>query len=66
MSVTMAKRCPKCDCPGYVMVEVPGVYDGGLFYECVNCHHRWHRFEPHHYLYTRAEPYVNGEKDAYV
>lgn len=41
-----------------ICVEIPGVYDGGLFNECPDCHHRWHRWPEGHYLRKRAEVYV--------
>jgi hypothetical protein len=44
------------------MVEIRGVYDGGLFYQCPDCGGRWHRWEPGSYQYAQAVPYVNGEK----
>lgn len=59
----MAKDCAECGNPDYYMVEVPGVYDGGLYFWCPVCNHKWHRFEPHHYLWHKADPYVTGEKD---
>lgn len=40
------------------MVEIRGVYDGGLFYECLACQWRWHRWPEGHPLRTRAAPYV--------
>lgn len=43
-------------------VQVRGVYDGELFFQCPGCHGRWHRFEPGHWLYDKAEPYVRGER----
>lgn len=43
-----------------VSVEVQGVYDGGLFYECPDCHGRWHRWPEGHGLRVRAEPWVSG------
>lgn len=42
-------------------VEIRGVYDGVLFWECPFCGHHWHRFgedNPHRH---RAVPYVDGE-----
>ena len=39
-------------------VEIRGVYDGVLYYECPDCGGRWHRFPVGHYLRERAEAYV--------
>ncbi|MPZ66207.1 MAG: hypothetical protein GEU83_12060 [Pseudonocardiaceae bacterium] len=39
-------------------VEIPGVYDGVLYWRCPDCGGRWHRFPPGHHLRQRAEPYV--------
>lgn len=41
-------------------VEVPGVYDGALFWQCPDCAGRWHRFPEGHSLRERAEGYVDG------
>lgn len=43
-----------------VSVEIPGVYDGGLFYLCPFCSGAWHRWPKLHYLHARAEPYVES------
>lgn len=40
------------------MVEVPGVYDGGLYWMCPACGHAWHRWPVGHRLRERAAPYV--------
>ena len=59
-----AKPC-SCDPRHEVTVEIPGVYDGGLFFECWRpdggCGARWHRLPPGHPLRMRAEPYVPHE-----
>jgi hypothetical protein len=41
-------------------IEIWGVYDGVLFWQCPSCERRWHRWPDGHYLRTRAEKYVNG------
>ena len=41
-----------------VMVEIPGVYDGGLFYRCPDCGRAWHRWPETHPLHAKAVPYV--------
>lgn len=48
-----------CDTSTPVLVEVLGDYDGGLFYQCVKCFQRWHRFPKSDPLYQRAKPYVD-------
>lgn len=71
-----AQRCPHClidlrgaeipnsEPPEYYMhtigVEVRGIYDGVLFWECPTCMGRWHRFPPKHYLWYKAELYVRS------
>ena len=35
-------------------VEVRGVYDGVLFWQCPDCDHRWHRFPEGDRLRARA------------
>lgn len=41
-----------------IIVEIPEIYDGGLFYQCPECGARWHRWPEGHRLRRRAEPYV--------
>jgi len=41
-----------------VLVEIPQVYDGGLFWLCPYCKGRWHRWPRKHYLRARAHRYV--------
>lgn len=41
-----------------IMVEIPTIYDGGLFYECPYCSSRFHRWREGTDLWRRAEPYV--------
>lgn len=47
-----------------IMVEIRGVYDGGLFYQCPDCGGRWHRWPEGHYLRERAERYINEPEEA--
>lgn len=60
-------RCPHCDSSQVLdgerrtfMVQIRGLYDGGLFYECPDCGGRWHRWPEGHWLRQRALPYVDG------
>lgn len=39
-------------------VEVPGVYDGILYWICPDCPGKWHRWPEGHHLRTRAEVYM--------
>ncbi|MBQ1047835.1 hypothetical protein KBX50_05100 [Micromonospora sp. C51] len=41
-----------------LLVEIRGVYDGGLFWACPDCDGRWHRWPPGSRLHAAAEPYV--------
>lgn len=52
--------CPSCraDRSAVIGVNIPGVYDGVLFWACMNCSHAWHRWPVNHYLHNRAAPYV--------
>lgn len=43
-------------------VEIKGLYDGVLFWQCPDCRGRWHRWPDRHELWHRAQPYVNGAK----
>lgn len=39
-------------------IEIRGVYDGVLFWQCPDCGGRWHRFPEGHDLRQRALEYV--------
>lgn len=41
-----------------IMVEIPGIYDGGLFHQCPDCGYRWHRWPEGDWRHERAESYV--------
>lgn len=43
-----------------ILIEISGVYDGGLFFQCPSCDGRWHRWPEGHYLRKRAEYYVSS------
>ncbi|QWF78741.1 hypothetical protein [Amycolatopsis sp. CA-230715] len=51
-------RCPSCSSVHFLGVEIFGVYDGVLYWECGGCGHRWHRFPAGHHLHGRAVPYL--------
>jgi hypothetical protein len=43
--------------------EVPGVYDGVLYWACPDCGARWHRFKPYGWailLNQAAQPYIDA------
>lgn len=40
--------------------EIPGVYDGTLFYSCPDCSARWQRFEEGHRLHAVAARYLTN------
>jgi hypothetical protein len=40
------------------LVEIRGVYDGGLFFTDPGCGFAWHRWPKGHHLRQRAEKYV--------
>lgn len=42
--VEEAPECVKCNNAFPWIVEVRGVYDGGLYWECPACGHMWPRF----------------------
>lgn len=70
----MDPQCPKCganldyevDGVAYSHafgVQIRGVYDGVLFWQCPFCDGRWHRFPVGDYRHTRAIRYVEtGEE----
>jgi Zn ribbon nucleic-acid-binding protein len=53
------ERCPECYTASMIGVEIQGVYDGVLYWECLYCGHRWHRFPAGHYLHAKAEKYLS-------
>lgn len=53
-------ECPYCRSLNPMGVKIQGVYDGILFWHCLACGKRWHRFGPEHPLRRRAENYING------
>lgn len=65
------RRCPGCNADLTVMygtvegsraisVNIRGAYDGGLYYQCPDCAHKWHRWPVGSRLRDRARPYVNN------
>lgn len=46
-----------------VLMEIPGVYDGGLFMVCPFCDGAWHRWPEGHYLHKRAEPFIQRHNE---
>lgn len=52
----MDDKSPCCDKRHPILVEVAGVYDGGLFYMCDNCKAMWHRWGPFaKHLHAKAQ-----------
>lgn len=45
-------------------VEIPGVYDGCLFWMCPDCGGRWHRFDLSDWpdMVRKAQPYIDGKE----
>ncbi len=53
-------ECPECDTLELpVMVEIWGVYDGGLFFVCNACSHAFHRWPEGHRLHMKAQIYID-------
>lgn len=61
-----AERCPSCDSDASggnrMGVNIPGAYDGVLFWRCMFCGHDWHRFSSE-LMRSRAEPHMNLPSD---
>jgi hypothetical protein len=51
-------KCPFCGNLVVLGVEVQGIYDGVLIWEC-GMHHRWPRFEFGSRLYDRAKDLID-------
>ena len=48
-----------CACPSRITaVEVLGVYDGALYFECLACRAVWHRFPEGDWRHSRAETHL--------
>ena len=65
----MTNPCPYCPAPTGDLfgitgdahaVEIQGVYDGTLYWECPDCGGTWHRWSPQHRLHTLAAKYIHG------
>lgn len=63
-------RCPHCRAdltygePGSAQnrrigVEIPGAFDGALYYQCPDCDGRWHALAPDNPRYELALYYIN-------
>lgn len=55
-----------CTEPGHerIMIEVPGEYDGGLYYRCMQCGKRWHRWREGDWRHEKAKKYVEDHPHA--
>ena len=58
---TRPNNCPRCgvelqvgESRRSILVEIQGVYDGGLYFKCPDCGVCWHRWPEGHPLYVRA------------
>lgn len=64
----LRENCPHCQIGlanddgtnGVLGVELPGVYDGVLYWQCPDCGGRWHRWPESHRLHARACEYVEA------
>lgn len=54
------EKCPQCTHGPATMVEIRGVYDGGLFYHCDECKYSWHRWTVLQVLNKVAQPYIDS------
>ncbi len=63
---------PRCFCLPYgdkpveerffsriIGIEIRGVYDGVLFWQCPDCGGRWQRWSEHDMM-AKAQPYIDG------
>lgn len=69
------EECPLCGVDlidnetGYsvaIMIEIPGVYDGGLYMLCPVCDGAYHRWNDER-MRAKAQPYIdshNADRDA--
>lgn len=44
-----------------ILVQIQGIYDGGLYYQCPDCGGQWHRFPEGHRLRAIAEKFIRKE-----
>lgn len=53
--------CPDCNQVNCnILVEILGVYDGGLYWKCKHCGTCWHRFPVGHYIRERADKWLES------
>lgn len=41
-----------------IMIEIPEVYDGGLYFQCKDCGGAWHRWDENAWQHAKAEPFI--------
>lgn len=49
-----------------ILVEIPEIYDGGLYWMCPDCKAVWHRWPEGHSLRARAEQFWRSIPDIVV
>lgn len=54
------RNCECREARDIVMIEVLGVYDGALYWECRSCNARGHRFEAGDWRHEKARKYVEN------
>lgn len=53
--------CPDCtETKNIVLVEVQGIYDGALYFQCQHCPTAWHRFPKGDYIREKAEAWLKN------
>ena len=55
--------CPSCKATSVVGIQVNGVYDGVLFWECGVCGYCWHRWPEGSPYRKRAAKYMEENRD---
>lgn len=60
--------CPECglERSKVVLVEVWGLYDGGLYFQCPACGYAWHRWPEGDRLHAKAAGYVDAAQRAWA
>lgn len=47
-----------------ICVEIPVLYDGGLYNKCPDCGHTWHRWPEGYRQRAVAQPFIDDEQEA--
>lgn len=56
-------RCPQGCGDEIIGIEVWGLYDGVLYWQCTGCGSKWHRFPDDERLSAKAQPFIDDDNE---